>query len=231
MVRLALAVIGQAGLGLDLTTALDIVPAKDGVMHKMCLRFVSFSSCFLFSFLISLELHNRDSLQNVCKYLLPRLLIPIPMLYLPFGIFKEVRVSFDEFRIYMRDFCVERTAALGKRNTLGTPVKEKELRKETRKADLLSKLLENNTVLTPDEIFGDIFIFLVAGTILNLFLIPFLFPFSGHETTAHTLGWAVRLLALHPDKQEKVIPLHISLLGLIRSISLLALSRGGSCVG
>ena len=48
MVRLALAVIGQAGLGLDLTTAVDIVPAKDGVMHKMCLRFVSF--LFPFSF-------------------------------------------------------------------------------------------------------------------------------------------------------------------------------------
>jgi cytochrome P450 len=27
---------------------------------------------------------------------------------------------------------------------------------------------------------------------------------EGHETTASTLGWAFRLLALHPDVQEKV---------------------------
>jgi len=45
-----------------------------------------------------------------------------------------------------------------------TPESEEEVqRQETHRTDLLSKLLENNTVLTTPEIFGDIFIFLVAG--------------------------------------------------------------------
>lgn len=56
------------------------------------------------------------------------------------------------------------------------------------KKDLLAQLMENNTLLTDDEVFSDIFIFLVAG----------------HETTAHTLGWALRYLAFNPDKQEKL---------------------------
>jgi len=38
MVRLALAVIGQAGLGLDLSTAVEKVKAKNGKMHELSLR-------------------------------------------------------------------------------------------------------------------------------------------------------------------------------------------------
>ena len=115
----------------------------------------------------------------MCKYLVPRLIIPGPLLYLPFGIFKAVRLCFDEFRIYMNDFCEEKMKSLtplqrhhsekeqqkrGDDDDALTPESEEEAqRQETHRTDLLSKLLENNTVLTTPEIFGDIFIFLVAG--------------------------------------------------------------------
>jgi len=57
--------------------------------------------------------------------------------------------------------------------------------------DLFSGLLtanEDEDILSDPELMGNIFIFLVAG----------------HETTAHTLCYALALLALHPDEQRKV---------------------------
>src|SRR5690606_13333362 len=129
--------------------------------------------------------YGREALQNVCKYLMLRLLLPTPMLYLPFSIFKQIRVSFEEVRWYMNDFCEERTKSLSlladpggaADTTTNTPrrklgkaftaddqaAEEEKQRMETQRGDLLTKLLANNTVLTSDEIFGDIFIFLVAG--------------------------------------------------------------------
>lgn len=38
VVRLALAVIGSAGMGIDLTTAIDRLPDNKGIMHKLSLR-------------------------------------------------------------------------------------------------------------------------------------------------------------------------------------------------
>ena len=38
MVRLTLAVIGQAGLGVDLSEAVEVIPARNGVMHRLSLR-------------------------------------------------------------------------------------------------------------------------------------------------------------------------------------------------
>ncbi|PPR07140.1 hypothetical protein CVT24_010511 [Panaeolus cyanescens] len=61
--------------------------------------------------------------------------------------------------------------------------------------DLFSILLEENSqhldsaALTDDELFGNIFIYLVAG----------------HETTSHSMAFALGLLALYPDEQEKLL--------------------------
>lgn len=33
----------------------------------------------------------------------------------------------------------------------------------------------------------------------------FLFLFAGHETTAHTLAFALGLLAVYPDEQRKLV--------------------------
>lgn len=44
---------------------------------------------------------------------------------------------------------------------------------------------------------------------VNLDLMPvgniFVFLIAGHETTAHTLGFLLGLLALYPDKQDKLV--------------------------
>jgi len=61
--------------------------------------------------------------------------------------------------------------------------------------DLFSSLLKANDhdlgleTLSENEIISNIYVFLVAG----------------HETTAHSLGFAFALLALYPDEQEKVL--------------------------
>eukprot|EP00008_Paramoeba_atlantica_P003345 CAMPEP_0201476702 /NCGR_PEP_ID=MMETSP0151_2-20130828/1852_1 /ASSEMBLY_ACC=CAM_ASM_000257 /TAXON_ID=200890 /ORGANISM="Paramoeba atlantica, Strain 621/1 / CCAP 1560/9" /LENGTH=474 /DNA_ID=CAMNT_0047857163 /DNA_START=187 /DNA_END=1611 /DNA_ORIENTATION=- len=63
------------------------------------------------------------------------------------------------------------------------------------KRDLLSQLMQANREnqsnshpkLTNSEILGDVFMFL----------------FAGHETSAGTLHWAIRLLSLHPEVQKR----------------------------
>ena len=87
-------------------------------------------------------------------------------------------MCFDEFQLYMKDFCedrkdlqevksvVEKRQEDFKQDTEPfSPSRfEDKLRLDKKRGDLLSNLLVNNTVLTTDEIFGEIFIFLVAGT-------------------------------------------------------------------
>ena len=136
----------------------------------------------------------------MCEHLLPRLMMPDLLLKIPFGIFKEVRVSFEEFRHYIKDFCEERrerkraearragtSRGVGSGCSVGSltngRLSEAELRSDKRRGDLVSNLLANNTVLTDDEVFGDIFIFLVAGELqtsphLPPSLSPFFFSFA-----------------------------------------------------
>ncbi|PPQ76825.1 hypothetical protein CVT24_010969 [Panaeolus cyanescens] len=65
---------------------------------------------------------------------------------------------------------------------------------QAEKADLFSMLLKENSqhldtaALNDDELFGNIFVFLVAG----------------YETTSHALAFTLGLLALYPDEQEKL---------------------------
>ncbi|KAF8605417.1 cytochrome P450 [Ceratobasidium sp. AG-I] len=61
-----------------------------------------------------------------------------------------------------------------------------------KKDDILSQLLEahdSDEKLTTNELIGNIFIFMIAG----------------HETTAHTLGFVVGLLALYPNVQDRLV--------------------------
>ncbi|KAL1760658.1 cytochrome P450 [Schizophyllum commune] len=87
---------------------------------------------------------------------------------------RRIRAAFSELEKYMYEMIDERRASKEERH------------------DLLSRLLEENdsgdTVMSNREILSNIFIFLEAG----------------HETIAHTLCFAFALLALYPDKQEKV---------------------------
>ncbi|KAF8919330.1 cytochrome P450 [Mucidula mucida] len=91
---------------------------------------------------------------------------------------KRTQIAFDELRCYLQDIINDR------RN--GNTVNQR--------ADLFSNLLEANASeeeygrLNDDELIGNIYVFLLAA----------------HKNAAHTLTWALALLALHDDEQEKL---------------------------
>jgi len=94
---------------------------------------------------------------------------------------REVHEAFDELERYIFEMIECR----------------KNAKVEEQRSDLLSSLLDGNEAkddsadgvkLTDAELLGNIFIFLLAG----------------HETTAHTMCFALGLLALYPDEQERV---------------------------
>ncbi|KAL5495019.1 hypothetical protein ACEPAI_481 [Sanghuangporus weigelae] len=91
--------------------------------------------------------------------------------------YRNIHTAFDELKLYMEEIIEER-----KRLPLG----------DTSRNDLFSNLIHaseeegNDYKLTPEELMGDTFIFLLAG----------------HETTAHTLAFTFALLALYQEEQE-----------------------------
>lgn len=94
---------------------------------------------------------------------------------------RETMLAFKEFRVYMSEMIEERQNAPGD---------------GSRRADLFTNLINGTSLdteekednqLLKDELMGNIFIFLLAG----------------HETTAHSLGFTLALLAVHQDIQEK----------------------------
>ncbi|KIP01933.1 hypothetical protein PHLGIDRAFT_131022 [Phlebiopsis gigantea 11061_1 CR5-6] len=89
---------------------------------------------------------------------------------------KIVSFAFEELEQYMKEMIHERQ----------TSVEQEE------RYDLLSSLLQDGPdglpKLTDQELLGNVFIFLMAG----------------HETAAHTLCLSFGLLALYPDKQERL---------------------------
>jgi cytochrome P450 len=114
----------------------------------------------------------KDAMQQVSTNLLTKLMVPDWAM----GFTKrtrKVRLAFEELDGYLLEMISKRRNAE---------------RKEER-YDLLSSLLDasaDDPTFTDRELIGNIFIFLVAG----------------HETTAHTLCYALGLLALYPDQQE-----------------------------
>ncbi|KZV61166.1 cytochrome P450 [Peniophora sp. CONT] len=93
--------------------------------------------------------------------------------------FREVDLSFSELERHMSQMIDSR----------------KHAEKKEERYDLFSSLLDaanddsdGEPKLTDSELIGNIFIFMLAG----------------HETTAHTLAFCFALLALYPDKQDKL---------------------------
>ncbi|KAK7453294.1 hypothetical protein VKT23_011969 [Stygiomarasmius scandens] len=141
---------------------------------------------------------------------------------LPFGKLRNrvirVRKAFDGLQTYMKDIITTRNSGA---SSSGSSLMSSDSEK---KADLFSNLIEanesdgelkdgqvwdselgeyvspdanspkkqtgtsGNAKLTDAELMGNIFIFLLAG----------------HETTAHSVCYAMALLALYPDEQEKL---------------------------
>ncbi|TCD65732.1 hypothetical protein EIP91_002261 [Steccherinum ochraceum] len=122
------------------------------------------------------ELSFKDTLHTVSEGFLIKLLVP--EWAVPFRKrFREVILGFQELERYMHDMIELRRKA----------------EKKEERYDLLSSLLDANddpvngqSLLSDQEVLANIFIFLIAG----------------HETTAHSLCFAMALLALYQDEQE-----------------------------
>ncbi|KAF9039207.1 cytochrome P450 [Panaeolus papilionaceus] len=89
---------------------------------------------------------------------------------------RTVKMAFEELRQYMVELIEERS----------------KMSDNIERHDIFSNLLEANrddgqfSKLVDDELIGNIYIFLLAG----------------HETSAHTLAFALALLSLYPEEQE-----------------------------
>jgi len=123
------------------------------------------------------QLSFKDTLHLVSEGFLVKLLVP--EWAAPYRKrFREVLFAYDELERHMKEMIESR---------------RKSEKKEER-YDLLSSLIEANgdatdgqSQLNDQEMLANIYIFLIAG----------------HETTAHSLCFALGLLALYPDEQER----------------------------
>ncbi|KAH8119953.1 cytochrome P450 [Phellopilus nigrolimitatus] len=117
----------------------------------------------------------RTALSTVCKDLFLKLLVPNWASGLTQR-YRNIYTAFDELQLYMEEMIKERQSASN----------------DNSNHDLFSNLIQASEEsilghkLSPEELMGDTFIFLVAG----------------HETSAHTLAFTFALLALYEDEQE-----------------------------
>ncbi|KAJ8592967.1 cytochrome P450 [Rhizopogon salebrosus TDB-379] len=126
------------------------------------------------------QLTFKDALRTALHGLFIKLLVPRWAMGLTKR-FRRTRVAFDELQRFLAVMIQERK---------GSQLNEDD-------SDLFSSLLAANddenlwkgkAKLTDSELIGNVFILMVAG----------------HETTAHSLSFALALLALYPEKQEEL---------------------------
>ncbi|KAH9941623.1 cytochrome P450 [Epithele typhae] len=132
---------------------------------------------FLHSDLAAYAMLTLDALNEVSHRLFLRILFPDWILRWGTPSMRHFIRAFEEIKLYLAEMVEARRAA-----------KTKEER-----YDLFSNLLDANedeldsaAKLTDEKLVGNVFLFLVAG----------------YETTAHTLAYALILLALNPEEQE-----------------------------
>eukprot|EP01126_Amoeba_proteus_P004719 TRINITY_DN11566_c0_g1_i1.p1 TRINITY_DN11566_c0_g1~~TRINITY_DN11566_c0_g1_i1.p1 ORF type:complete len:498 (-),score=92.04 TRINITY_DN11566_c0_g1_i1:29-1522(-) len=124
-----------------------------------------------------------ESIYGVSKYLLIHL--AIPKIFNVFPRVRKIRDYFREFGLYMDEILQG-----GKKSM------------DENKKDIINLLIRAGSQggvsgLMDQEIISDTFILLLAG----------------HETTAHSLSFAIRLLALHVDVQEELHQKTMEILG------------------
>lgn len=154
------------------------------------------------------HLYNfKDTLEGALETLFVTVATPKAVAWLPLQKLKQAKLYKAELDRYMTEIVDERRKALAqgqdeeRRDLLSALVKANdalllEEEKERGAAALGSEKMGSDTdsmarkseVMDQDEIGGNLFIFLVAG----------------HETSAHTLAFALGLLALHPAEQERL---------------------------
>jgi len=121
------------------------------------------------------KLSFKSAIETVSKELLLKFAIPNFVMPLTKRTAK-IQLAFEELQVYIQEMIRDRTSSYQDHS------------------DLLSNLIAANekdgesAKLTHEELTGNIFVFLVAG----------------HETTAHSLAFAIGLLALYPEVQEKL---------------------------
>jgi len=130
----------------------------------------------------------QDSMEIVSYHFIAKFWIPSIVLSLyPSSFFKKVKYGFDDFKSYL-----EEIISIGKKETL---------QPEKKGGSVLSLLLNAQTnskvKLTDQQVLADSYMLL----------------FAGHETTAGTLTWAMALLSIHPDVQDKMYKEVVEVLG------------------
>ncbi|KDQ10000.1 hypothetical protein BOTBODRAFT_36620 [Botryobasidium botryosum FD-172 SS1] len=129
----------------------------------------------------------QEAIETVCKGVFTRLLVPSWAMGFRTR-WRKIAVAFHELGQYMSEM-------IESRRKEGDTIKTDE-DGELYKSDLFSNLLaasdaegvSGKGVLSEQELMGNIFIFLLAG----------------HETTAHSLAFAMGLLACYPEEQQKL---------------------------
>jgi cytochrome P450 len=131
-----------------------------------------------------------ESVTIVSENVIAKLIIPDFMFDIsPIQSFRKIKIAFDETTSYMKELIDNKVTSSNehRKDILSLLLKSKDE----------SKIHGNQKVLTDQEILADIFMFLIAG----------------HESTAHTLTFALRYLALYPEIQEEFHKNTISLIG------------------
>ena len=155
------------------------------------------------------HLYNfKDTLEGALETLFVTVATPKAIAWLPLQKLKQAKRYKAELDRYMTEIVDERRKALAqgqdeeRRDLLSALVKandallleeEKERgaagsSSEKTGSDTDDMMARKSEVMDQDELGGNLFIFLVAG----------------HETSAHTLAFALGLLALHPEEQERL---------------------------
>lgn len=135
------------------------------------------------------EISFRVAVDNLMRHIAaPLFLSKFWMDHLPLDYVRIGRQAYNEFQTYMMEMLEEERSSSAQGNSDC--------------ANLLSALVRNKgaegkSVLSDEEIRGNLFIFIVAG----------------FETTANTLMFAWALLALHPEEQEMLYNDTIAILG------------------
>jgi len=115
------------------------------------------------------------ALASLLDHLLPIILLPAMLLNLPIPYIKKSNDAYVEFGNYLKDLLEKE-----RKNSDG---------QERTKENLMSVMIKNSAgQLKDSEITGNMFVFIIAG----------------HETTAHTLMFALNRLSISPDILKKL---------------------------
>jgi cytochrome P450 len=144
------------------------------------------------------RLGYRESLRMLLASIVPLVLLGVMKRagvpsWLFLGRLHDLSVAYDEFKGYMGEMLArERTAYeqgdSTRHNLMSALVRANEQSSEAAKAATGAAAAATAAGLTDDEVFGNLFIFNLAG----------------HDTTAATLHFAITLLAAHPEWQTWV---------------------------